>query len=65
MQAAINVGKISNIVIPSIVAIVAAAGVGLQQLEEKHEDKPEVNHTDKIKENAELAKERSRHSAEE
>ena len=38
MQAAGQIGKVSNIVIPSIVAIVAATGVTLQKMTGQDED---------------------------
>ena len=42
MQAGINVGKVSTIVIPSIVAVVTTAGVSLQKLKVQDEEKDEV-----------------------
>ena len=38
MQAASQVPKVANIVIPSVVAIVAATGVTLSKLTEKNEE---------------------------
>ena len=38
MQAAGQIGKVSNIVIPSVVAIVAATGVTLQKLTGQEEE---------------------------